>query len=295
MLTLPLGPSKALWVSPAVAGVTAANIDQGRGVKGLWKFQENSENCSTTLGSLQVHFWGPGVKEGGVKGWVTARAHAQLVKMIFVAALQQTIFVRDLLGFSTCDSLIRYECVYFQSHKYGNPESTPSHPHPLSKFVCFCLHNALPKHVIPYDTCCSCPTPSGGHSSAVGSPGPSLFWSLWGQPVVFSEDTFIVGLLSYKALVSHCAELALIQCCARQHSCCQKTQGYTTNAWKKQTNKGAKNKNAGQKRVTNNKCTKTILSNCTLGACLQEQRGVRSFWTAPGHNGHFGLSCATVS
>lgn len=43
-----------------------------------------------------------------------------------------------------------------------------------------------------------------GHSSAVGSSGPSLFGSLWGQPVVFIKDTFIVGLLSYKALVSHC-------------------------------------------------------------------------------------------
>lgn len=100
----------------------------------------------------------------GVKGWVTAgpRAHAQLVKMIFVAALQPTIFVRDLLGFSTCDSLIRYECVYFQRHKYGNPESTPSHPHPISKFVCFCLHNAPPNHIILYDPRCSSPTPSGG-------------------------------------------------------------------------------------------------------------------------------------
>jgi len=30
--------------------------------------------------------------------------------------------------------------------------------------------------------------------------------------VVFNGDTFIVGLLSYKALVSHCAELVLFLC-----------------------------------------------------------------------------------
>lgn len=80
----------------------------------------------------------------------------------------------------------------------------------------------------------------------------------------------IVGLLSYKALVSHCVELVLFLCSTRQHSCRQKTQGYSSLAWKKQTNKAVKQENERQKRVTNNECTKTILSNCTLGACLQE-------------------------
>lgn len=88
-----------------------------------------------------------------------------------------------------------------------------------------------PHRLILQDGGCSCPNYSRGSqqcSRLSWTRPPLIFWSLWGQPVVFSRDTFIVGLLSDKALVSHCAELVLFQCCAQQHSCRQKTQGYST-------------------------------------------------------------------
>ena len=62
------GPTELSEQAPAAARGTEAKTSSGRGVRGLWKFLEASENCCATPGSLLVHSWGPGVKENGIGG-----------------------------------------------------------------------------------------------------------------------------------------------------------------------------------------------------------------------------------
>lgn len=106
-LTLPVGPSRALWAAPAVAWATEAKTGRGWGVRGLWKFLENFWELSATPGSLLVHSWGPGVIGWGMGEWAAAGpwSHAWPVKLTLLHpahtsfCLQYLQFLCMRLGF----------------------------------------------------------------------------------------------------------------------------------------------------------------------------------------------------
>lgn len=103
------------------------------------------------------------------------------------------------------------------------------------------------------DCSCSCPNDSGGSwqsNQLSWSRPPAIAGSSWGQPVVFSGDTFIVGL---RSLQSACQSLCWtcvvfnVPCSAAQLSS-KGPKAAAAPGWKKQTNKAVKQENKRQKK-----------------------------------------------